>query len=409
MTAHRRMMIPALAFLLLLVGGRAPGQDLSAREGVPTVPPADRQAAPQLRPIMPPELYAVPGIEANVYFDNIILHPDSGALLWDVDCAIGAHQTERWTVTPSAQRVGDFPLTVRIVTPEMQPILEMTSTVHVIDPAAGAGRQITLLCVGDSLTAASAYTARLVELFAADEGVQATLIGENGPGGDSGNRHEGYGGWTFQRFVENWEGGQDQVEVAGRMRRGRSPFLFEVNGTPQLDFQRYLDKNNNGQAPDFITILLGCNDTFSATDADIEEKIDSAFGYADQLIAAFRAAAPDTEIGLLLLMPPAAGQDAFGANYGTGQTRWQYRRNQHRVVEREYQTYGGREAEGLFLVPAFVNLDTVYGFPRVTVPANAHADEQISRMSNGVHPATAGYYQIGDALYCWIKSRLAAR
>lgn len=409
MTAYPRMMIPALSFLLLLVGGLAQGQDLSAREGAPALPPADRQAAPQLRPILPPEIYAAPGIESNVYFDNIVLSPNSGALLWDVDCAIGVHQTERWTVTPAADRLGDFPLTVRIVTPEVQPILEMTSTVHVIDPAAGAGRQITLLCVGDSLTAASAYTTRLVELFAADEGVQATLIGENGPGGDSGNRHEGYGGWTFQRFVENWEGGQDQVEVAGRMRRGRSPFLFEVNGTPQLDFQRYLDKNNGGRPPDFITILLGCNDTFSADESTIEERINTAFGYADQLIAAFRAAAPDTDIGLLLLVPPAASQDAFGSNYGTGQTRWQYRRNQHRVVEREYQTYGGREAEGLFLVPAFVNLDTIYGFPRVTVPANAHADVEIARMSNGVHPAAPGYYQIGDAIYCWIKSRLAAQ
>jgi len=326
-----------------------------------------------------------------------------------VVCPLGRHQSERWTAVPTPEQVGDHPLTVRIVTPDVQPVLEMTSTVHVIDPAAGAGREITLLCVGDSLTAASAYTARLVTLFAEDEAADATLIGESGPGGDTGNRHEGYGGWTFRAFVENWADGQDQVESGGRMRRGRSPFLFEIDGRPQLDFQRYLDANNSGGPPDFITILLGCNDTFSATEADIEARIDAAFGYADQLIAALRAAAPDTEIGLLLLVPPAAGQDAFGANYTTSQTRWQYRRNQHRVVEREYETYGGREAEGLFLVPAFVNLDTVYGFPRAMVPANAHADVEIARMTNGVHPATAGYYQIGDTIYCWIKSRLAAR
>lgn len=394
---------------LLLSGCLVGAQEPPAAEEAPPVEAAPAtDAAASLRPILPADIWAVPGIDTSVYFDNIVLSPNSGALLWDVDCPIGTQQTERWTVTPVAERLGDFPLTVRIVTPEVQPIAEMTTTVHVIDPAAGAGRQITLLCVGDSLTNASAYTARLVELFAADEGVGATLIGENGPGGDSGNRHEGYGGWTFARFVENWDDGQDWVEQDGRRRRGRSPFLFEVNGAPQLDFQRYLDKNNSGQPPDFITVLLGCNDTFSADEATIEERIDSAFGYADRLIAAFRAAAPEAEIGLLLLVPPAASQDAFGANYGTGQTRWQYRRNQHRMVEREYQTYGGREAEGLFLVPAFVNLDTVYGFPRATVPANAHADVQVPRMSNGVHPATAGYRQIGDAIYCWLKSRLAA-
>jgi len=285
----------------------------------------------------------------------------------------------------------------------------MATTVRVIDRAAGGGEQITVLCVGDSLTASSTYTRRLVELFAADDAVDATLIGESGAGADSGNRHEGYGGWSCDRFVHNWADGVDYAEVDGRTRRQRSPFLFEVEGEPRLDFQQYLDRNNAGRPPDFITILLGCNDTFSADETNIEERIDAMFANLDALLAAFRAAAPDTEIGLLLLVPPAASQDAFGANYHCSQTRWQYRRNQHRVVEREVENYGRRGAEGLFLVPAFVNLDTVYGFPRASVPANAHADLEISRMTNGVHPATPGYHQIGDAIYCWIKSRLAAR
>lgn len=41
-----------------------------------------------------------------------------------------------------------------------------------------------------------------------------------------------------------------------------------------------------------------------------------------------------TRIGLVPFVPPAGSQDAFGANYGCMQTRWQYKRNQHRVVER---------------------------------------------------------------------------
>lgn len=372
-------------------------------------PRPETSTTPELRPIMPPAIYAVPGIESNVYFDNIILHPDSGSLLWDVDCGIGVQQQERWTCVPTEEQVGDWPLTIRVVTPQVETLLQMTSTVHVIDPAAGAGETITVLCVGDSLTAASTYTARLLNLFAEDAAVDAVLIGESGPGGESGNRHEGYGGWTCDRFVNQWAEGVDWAEVNGRRRRQRSPFLFEVDGQPRFDFQRYLDRNNNGEPPDFITILLGCNDTFSADETTIEERIDTMFTNLDAMIAGFRAAAPETDIGLLLLVPPAASQDAFGANYKTGQTRWQYRRNQHRVVEREYETYGGREDEGLFLVPAFVNLDTVHGFPRSMVPANAHSDIEVPRMSNGVHPATSGYNQIGDAIYCWIKSRLAAQ
>jgi lysophospholipase L1-like esterase len=360
-----------------------------------------------LRRILPPRLFAVPGVEMNVYFDNVLLHPNSEDLIYDVDCSFGAQHEERWTGVPADANVGQARLTLRVLTPEMQVVEEQEAMIEIAGPAAGQGEQITVLCVGDSLTAASQYTARLVELFGADEAVDATLIGESGPGGDTGNQHEGYGGWTCERFATLWNA-EDYAERGGRMRRARSPFVFEIDGEPRLSFQRYLDANNGGEAPDFITILLGCNDTFSADEETIEARIDTMFGHLDTLIAAFREAAPDTQIGLLTLVPPAASQDAFGRNYRCGQTRWQYRRNQHRVVERQYETYSGREDGGLFVVPAHANLDTVWGFPRVALPPNAHSEEEVSRMSNGVHPARAGYYQIGDSIYCWLKSRLGA-
>ncbi len=386
----RSELLPALLFAFLIVS--------------PVLAQSD------LRMIVPPRIFAVQGVETSLYFDNVLLHPNSGELIYDVDCGFGAQQEERWVGTPGEGLVGDVSLTLRILTPQMEVVQEATTTVEVVDTAAGVGQQITVLCVGDSLIAASAITRRVVQLFTADEGLEATLIGESGPGGDTGNRHEGYGGWSFARFLNTWDA-EDYREIAGRMRRARSPFVFKDEGQeqPALDFQRYLDANNGGQAPDFITIMLGCNDTFSGDETTIEDRIDAMFANADALIAALRAAAPDTDIALLTLVPPAASQDAFGSNYNCSQTRWQYRRNQHRVVEREYETYAGREAERLFVVPTHVNLDTVWGFPRASVPANGHADAQVSRMRNGVHPATAGYYQIGDTIYCWIKSRMAVR
>jgi len=199
----------------------------------------------------------------------------------------------------------------------------------------------------------------------------------------------------------------DWAKQNGRMRRQRSPFVFEVDGQPRLDFQQYLDRNSGGQPPDFITILLGTNDTFGANEETIEGAIDVMFDNLDALIAEMQRVAPEAEIGLLHLVPPSASQDAFGASYRCGQTRWQFRRNVHRVIERQIEHYGAREDEGIFLVPAFVNLDTVHGFPHMNVRANAHTTTEVSRASNGVHPSTAGYYQIGDAIYCWLKSRLA--
>ena len=40
----------------------------------------------------------------------------------------------------------------------------------------------------------------------------------------------------------------------------------------------------------------------------------------------------------------AGTQDAFGANYVNGQTRWQYRRNQYRLVDRMLEKYASSES-----------------------------------------------------------------
>ncbi len=124
-------------------------------------------------------------------------------------------------------------------------------------------------------------------------------------------------------------------------------------------------------------------------------------------MAALQRVAPDTEIGIVYLMPPSREQDSFGANYKCTQTRWQYRRNMQRVIKRQTGMYLGSDDEHLSMVPAFVNLDPVWGFPGVMAPPNPHSEDATRRMNNGLHPNQAGYCQMGDAFYCWAKSRLA--
>ena len=153
-----------------------------------------------------------------------------------------------------------------------------------------------------------------------------------------------------------------------------------------------------------MTILLGCNDTFGATDETLEKQIDTFTRHTEALLAMLRKESPESRIGLILPMPPAASQNAFGANYGSGQTRWQYRRNRHRLVERITASFSGREVDRIHLVPAHLNLDPVHGFPTVTAPAHARTETTVVRHSNGVHPSAEGYRQIGDAVYAWVRS-----
>ncbi|MEN6546928.1 MAG: SGNH/GDSL hydrolase family protein [Armatimonadia bacterium] len=365
-------------------------------------PPAEKPM--NLRLLLPAEIPAVPGREVNLYYDNVILHPRSDLFIYDVDCPKGMQQQERYTWTPKPEEVGLFPLTLKISDLNGKMLAEGTTNIHVYPLDAGAGKAVSALIIGDSLTGASVYPDEIYNLMQQPGNPQFTMIGNVIPNKDKpGAKHEGYGGWRAATFVSQW--GSEPV-VNGR--RARSPFLYEKEGKPVLDFQQYLAEQNAGQAPDFITILLGCNDNFGAKDDTIEASIDDFLKNMDILIAEFHKVRPDTKIGVVSLMPGAATQDAFGANYGCGQTRWQYKKNQHRVMERVVAKYGNREAENIYLVPAYVSLDAVNNYPKAKGPANARGDAtDFTRLCNGVHPAASGYKQLADGIYCWMKGQLA--
>jgi hypothetical protein len=131
------------------------------------------------------------------------------------------------------------------------------------------------------------------------------------------------------------------------------------------------------------------------------------FKYEDMMIDMIRQVRKNTKIGIFLTVPPAASQDAFGANYQCGQTRWQYKRNQHRVVERLIKKYGGRESEFIYLVPMHVNLDTANNYPSLKGPLNSRNEVEGVRLNNAVHPSNQGQRQIGDTLYSWLKATVS--
>jgi len=358
-----------------------------------------------IRLVLPPVVYAVPGHEVNIYFDNIIFVPNIRNYVVDVECQHGRNDEARWRYTPEESHIGEFPLSIKVLDGMNNPVAEAATRVHVSPVNTGRGKTIALLIIGDSLTNGSRYPRELYRMLNTTNGPQTSLIGSHSGGGRApadGIAHEGYGGWCWSTFCTRWR----TEDLGDNNYRAKSKFLRLVDGKPQLDFQHYCDRYNKGKGPDYITVMLGINDVFSATDDTIARTIDNMFGFAETLLAEFRRVRPDTRIGLLLIPPPAASQDAFGSNYKCGQTRWQYRRNQHRVVERMIETFGNREAENIFLVPAYVNMDCVNNYIKRTEPVSSRNDKQIERDANGVHPTTPGYHQIADSIYFWLKHQL---
>jgi len=340
---------------------------------------------------LPPVIYAVPGVEMSLYFENTVLVAEGQKVTFEVECALGTTEAWRWTLNATEQQVGSVPLTLKVKDKSGMVVEEATTQVHVASADAGKGKDITLLIVGDSLTHASAYPNEVARLLSLPGNPHWTMIGTHKPAGAAmGVAHEGYGGWTWAAFTSRLDPKNPEPGYTGS-----SPFVFAVGEPPQakLDVARYFAERAGGKAPDFITIMLGINDCFSFNPDDprlLDERIDGVFREADKLIAEFRRAAPEATIGVCLTTPGNSRDAAFVANYKDRYTRWGWRQIQHRLVERQLIHFGNREAEQICIIPTELNLDITDGYPD----------------NNAVHPNAGGYQQIGATIYCWLKSRL---
>jgi len=401
LTSLKRITSVLVVILVVLNINRGMSENETATPSEPVEAAGPNQLASNpIRLNLPPVIHAVPSIEINVYFDNICLVLNPNNYAFDVHCNKGKQQRERWTFTPTEQDVGDQTLSIEVRDDQNQIIARAETIVRVVPANSGDGQLFSLLCIGDSLTHASVYPARILERSAPAGNPKLELIGSHwvSPGPV---RHEGYGGWTALRFATHF----GETARTGEYSKRGSPFLYlQADGKPKLDFLQYCQDVNAGKSPTHVTIFLGPNDIFSFHDETVEAGIDTMLTHYDQLIEMIRKSSPSTRIGLMLPVPPAATQDAFGSNYASGQTRWQYKRNQHRLVEKMLERYGRRDSELIDVIATHVNLDCVHNYPNSPVPANARSSEMIIRQNNGVHPAESGYGQIADTVYAWMKS-----
>lgn len=356
---------------------------------------AEDVAASKARPFrltLPPTIYAVPDVDMSLYFENTVLVAEGQKVSFEVECSLGKVEPRRWTIKATSQEVGSVPLKLK-VKDEAGKVVEAAETqVRVVPANAGHDKDITLLVVGDSLTHASAYPNEIARLLSLPSNPKWRMIGTHQPAGVApGVVHEGYGGWTWAAFNTKFDPKNPEPGY-----RGSSPFVFGVGEPPQakLDVARYFTERTGGKTPNFITVMLGINDCFGFNPDDaaqLDARIDGVFKEADKLIAEFRRAAPEAQIGICLTTPGNSRDAAFYANYKDRYPRWGWRRIQHRLVEKQLTHFLKRDSERVFVIPTQLNLDVTDGYPE----------------NNGVHPNATGYQQIGATIYSWLKARLA--
>lgn len=331
--------------------------------------------------VLAPNIYAVEGREANVYFDSMYVSA-ADEYLQEVASSYGTHQNERWTWIPSGA-LASSSLTCSAIHPQTGATLaSKTTTIKAAAASAGTGQNLACMFIGDSLISAGTITQTLLDIAGADA-MDVTLLGTQGAGD---NKHEGRSGWTVSTFVTTG-----------------SPFY--ISGA--VNFPQYL-VNNSVATPDWVFIHLGINDVFSqTTDATAIAAADAAFTSLDTLIASIKAAGAGVKVGLMIPSPPSTDQDAFGSNYASAQSRWRFKRNIVLWARQLLGKYNGQEANRIYVVPSNTALDTLNNMNRAAAaPINSRTALTSTRQSNGVHPATEGYRQIGDAAWAFLKCQV---
>ena len=339
---------------------------------------------------IPSKLYALVGIEMNVYFENIVEEWEK--YKWDCTCDVGKQMERCFTVTPISTDAGNHTLTIT-ATADDGTVTTATTTLMVVATSAGDGTTETVILLGDSTTNYGIVEGKLLGNFE-DDPMSITLAGTRGT---SPNFHEGRDGWTLERYCTLAQDPGSSSIV--------NPFF---NPTSQKFDAGYYFANSGVTGTDWLMINLGINDVFGITsDTALASKIEDCFDYLDGMIESIHEADENIKIGVCLTIPPNHSQDAFGKAYNCGQNRNRYKRNNAKYVKALIDEYDNRTAEGIYLVPIHVNLDTVYNMGMETISVNARntGTTYSSPVGNGgVHPAESGYWQIADVYTAIIKA-----
>ncbi|WP_422096991.1 hypothetical protein [Variovorax sp.] len=413
--------------------------------------------------VVPPRIYAVQGIQCNVYIDN--LHADDSKDYFHKVNAGGRGQqlSEAWRIVPDAA-IADTPLQLDIHDKRSgQRLLRLNAQFRAAAVSAGAGTTTrVLLGPADSWVASGKIGEELLSLSAADP-MQLELIGtrySNSPA----NRHEGRGGWRvddyatagrqYRRFevsdvdvapAENSTtyslagsvykaqeihlvdgagylsfslvSGPDTPPTSGVLTKtfgsGDATIAFSAqslaSGNPfwfdgQVDVPAYISANNL-PVPHWIVPMLGVNDAFGQqSDEGVVALCAERFNMLDVFIASAKAVDPSTRLALGIPSLASTEQDAFGISDPT-QTAWRYKRNIVIWGRELIARYKDREGERIYLLPINVALDRVNNSQRqAAAPANAWTTVLVARQNNAVHPDyELGYPQIAAMIWAFLK------
>ena len=326
---------------------------------------------------LPSTLYGVVGEEMNVYFDNVIMCNDLSDYQIAVKCDKGVKENNRWTYTPDA--AGSFELEIKVLENGTDEVSAAKTTVKVSGKD-GTGATKKVLCIGDSWTEGNYYI-EYCRLNFVDDKNNVKFLGTKDPWNGGLVVHEGRSGWTTESYC-----------TKSSYKNQNNPFYN--NGT--FDFKYYLNKSGIEQ-PDIVVIFLGINDAGQGISTTQSIK------NFNTMINSIHSVSENIEIGVVLTPPPGGTQDGFAKHNACGTTRFMHKYNAFNLSKAIISNYDAK-LDNVSVIPVNVNIDCINNYKTEEVPANAYTTATVRRLVDNVHPDYAGYSQVGDSLYAFIKS-----
>ena len=339
---------------------------------------------------LPKDLYVCPGMTVEVYNTNVCTNIDISDLSFFWECAIGDCMEDRFRVKPSSDQTGEYPVILHVFDESMIEIADANTTLHVVkdvfsgNTVSGAG----IVTIGDSLSAGTEWM-RYVREKSGDK------IEHIGRAGDEDGIH-----------YESVPGIAPAEMYYGKLFGMDSPNSFTNPDTGVFDWDYYI--RTTGFKPDCVQIFIGMN----GLDMDPSDNVEVIF----DMIENIKNCDPDMPI---LLSLPVFPSDQNGMAVMQNTPGYESMRGINAAERRlmianldKALTDAAADYDDVVLVPTALCFDTVNGFNQVLESANPHSEITAVYPSEGIHPGTAGYRQIGDEIYaalCYMSEKKNVR
>lgn len=391
-------------------------------------------------------------MEYHLYFRNFIYPFEEN---YDVACICEyGKQTDAFWHFDGACDKEEFHLTVEVYSAFGKLLARKDVTVHIVSDV---GKEISLMCIGDSMTRAGVYLNQMASWLPSVKTVGLKCI-------DGVNFDEGRGGWRSDHFFET-SSGEDGVSpflfpksVEGSKYLGDAVFwkraaiddpgnyccvgmqkaaaffgmtAFDEEGFPvnasegdvvnchglfrkcgdkwvpfedeyEFDFTKYAERNKaffGVEKIDAVSVLLGTNDLFFVTYDEIDAKVAEMLDRYEKLIASVKACDPETKV-ILNLPILGAGCGTIPAYRPSGNSVKRQRFNVLSFCEGLLEKWDNEEAraKGIYICPMMNCLDMDNSFGKEYIRKTGYSDEHMQVISNWIHPSNDGYKQMGDIL-----------